>query len=521
MQLSNAPQKILVPFANAGTKNTIPVPSQIGITPGAASFSDGFPPLTMTPVASGGVPPYGADFNGILNAITQVQMYQSGGGMWQYDATWSTDNGGYPKGAILLKATGTGYWVNAADNNTVNPDTIGTNWVDLGAILNATTPAQFNISNAIATTAFVHGQGLQASAYTAVTTTGSLTTATCGSTIIGNSATAITQTLPTAASVPAGARIEFFNLNAGALTIQRASTDTIGLNISIAPTSITMGTGDSLTLESNGVGQWVAVGGSAQLGYATSVPGDVLQSVSATVAANALTATYNGGTLSFRNATLTTGSPSPIFCGASSLTVPNTATLGTVSGTQAILVLLELYNAGSPVLGIVNYSGGLNLDETGVISTTALSTSANANNVVYSTAAVSSSPYRVVGFMKITQTTAGTWATNPTLVQPAGGQSLTNVLGQNQTWTNVAGSRVLGTTYYNTESVPIKVSSSGFAAATSGYADATVQGVTLYGSSILNSGGGSYTTSIYFEVPPGGSYSINNSLPMNTWNELR
>ena len=51
------PPQLTQAFAFSGTKNLIPVPSQIGITPGAASFTDGFPPLTATPIGSGGIPP--------------------------------------------------------------------------------------------------------------------------------------------------------------------------------------------------------------------------------------------------------------------------------------------------------------------------------------------------------------------------------------------------------------------------------------------------------------------------------
>lgn len=131
MQLSQIPARIFAAFANAGNKRTIPVASQIGITAGAASYTDGFPPLTFTPLNAGGVPPAGQDFNGILNAITAVQQWQAGGGLFTYDATWSTANGGYPKGALLLKADGSGYWRNLVDNNAVNPDTVGTNWVDI------------------------------------------------------------------------------------------------------------------------------------------------------------------------------------------------------------------------------------------------------------------------------------------------------------------------------------------------------------------------------------------------------
>jgi hypothetical protein len=54
----------------------IPVDSQIGINAGFASLNDGFPPLTMTPIAAGGVPPFGQDMNGILNQITEIQQWQ-------------------------------------------------------------------------------------------------------------------------------------------------------------------------------------------------------------------------------------------------------------------------------------------------------------------------------------------------------------------------------------------------------------------------------------------------------------
>jgi len=130
MQASNAPTKSAVPFANSGTKNTIPVASQIGITPGLASFTDGFPPLTMTPLAAGGVPPYGADFNGILNFLSASTRWGQAGAGYTYDATFSTAIGGYPKGAMLLKSDQSGYWVSTADNNTSNPDTGGASWRD-------------------------------------------------------------------------------------------------------------------------------------------------------------------------------------------------------------------------------------------------------------------------------------------------------------------------------------------------------------------------------------------------------
>lgn len=134
MQLSSLPARIAAIFAASAaptSKNTIPL-TQAGIAqPGQASFDIGFPAVTMQPASSGGINPYGQDFNGLGNVVTAVQQWQSAGGFFPFDATFSAAVGGYPKGAILLRADGTGLWQNRADNNTVNPDTVGTNWIAL------------------------------------------------------------------------------------------------------------------------------------------------------------------------------------------------------------------------------------------------------------------------------------------------------------------------------------------------------------------------------------------------------
>lgn len=122
MQSSNIPTKIPLPFANSGTKRAIPTASQVGITPGAASLTDGFPPLTFTPLAAGGIPPAGADFNGILNTVTAIQQWQSAGGIFQYDSTFSTAIGGYPKGAVLLGTDFLTSFISTIENNTNDPN---------------------------------------------------------------------------------------------------------------------------------------------------------------------------------------------------------------------------------------------------------------------------------------------------------------------------------------------------------------------------------------------------------------
>ena len=134
MLASQIPAKVPLPFANNGTKNAIPIASQIGVTPGAASLADGFPPLTFTPLAAGGVPPAGADFNGILNLITAVQQWQSAGGSFKYDAEFSTSIGGYPKGSILIGTSNDVNWISLADNNATDPDSgTAANWGALDA----------------------------------------------------------------------------------------------------------------------------------------------------------------------------------------------------------------------------------------------------------------------------------------------------------------------------------------------------------------------------------------------------
>lgn len=132
MQSSNIPTKIPLPFANSagsGYINTIPVASQIGITNGRASLHDGFPPDTFLPISSGGVPPFGGDFNGILNEITAIQQWQEAGGFFPYDSGFSTTISGYPKGAVLQSTSFNGFWTSTSENNTTNPDTGGAGWV--------------------------------------------------------------------------------------------------------------------------------------------------------------------------------------------------------------------------------------------------------------------------------------------------------------------------------------------------------------------------------------------------------
>lgn len=126
---ASIPLKWYVPFATGDASRVeIPVTSSDATR---ASQTLGFPPLTMQPPAVGGVPPQGEDFNGAMNQVARVAWWVLNGGGWPYDATFATNSniGGYPNGAVLQSADFLGQWISTADNNQVNPDTVGTNWV--------------------------------------------------------------------------------------------------------------------------------------------------------------------------------------------------------------------------------------------------------------------------------------------------------------------------------------------------------------------------------------------------------
>jgi len=135
MQISNLPAtKLAIPFASSaggGYTRIIPQASQIGITAGAASLTDGFPPLNFLPVGSGGVPPFGQDMNGILNEITAWTRWQNAGGLVPYDSAFSTAIGGYPQGAMLAGTAAGSVFLSTADNNTTNPNSGGANWISI------------------------------------------------------------------------------------------------------------------------------------------------------------------------------------------------------------------------------------------------------------------------------------------------------------------------------------------------------------------------------------------------------
>lgn len=126
-------------------------------TPGFASFNDGFPPTNMT---LGGINPYGQDMNGILRSLSQWSQWQQLGGPVPYDATFQTQQGGYPVGALIASATTVGlFWLSTTDNNITNPDSGGAGWTRTQAALLPMTGAQLQYTNATTLTLAPRGSG--------------------------------------------------------------------------------------------------------------------------------------------------------------------------------------------------------------------------------------------------------------------------------------------------------------------------------------------------------------------------
>lgn len=495
MQLINAPAKLVLPFANAGAKNTIPTASQIGIVAGAASLVDGFPPLTRTPLAAGGVPPSGLDMNGILYELSAVIRWANAGGGYPYDASFATDTNiqGYPKGARILRSDGTGYWFNTTDGNTTDPEgagAIAAGWVpDFTTGAAAVTMTSANVT----LTALQYGKPIIIISGLLTANLNLIFPNIVGEwTVINNTTGAFTITAKTAA----------------------------GTGVTVTQSAGTFIFGDATNIYSISAGLTQAA---ADLRYLQLSNYHQLQPITVTQASNILTGTFAANSLDYRNATAANGTPNmAVANGALTLAIPATSNLGMVlSGGVNRLVWAVAYNAGTPVLCVANIAGGLSMDETGFISPTTIGASSNSASTWYSASAVAAnSPYRIVGFSDVVFTTGTGWST-PSLVQPIGGQALAAMssLGYGQTWQNVTGSRALGTTYYNTTGKPIFISV--HVTLSAGAASLSVNGIQAgYVATTTGVAGQLTMTAI---VPANGDYTATNvsSASLSTWTELR
>lgn len=247
------------------------------------------------------------------------------------------------------------------------------------------------------------------------------------------------------------------------------------------------------------------------------ISSDKVQPIDGTVASNALTITINPTTLDFRDSSLTSGTVNTRTIGSAiTVVVPSGATLGTTNAVQALLAVLAIDNAGTVEAAVVNLSGGFNISESGLISTTTIGTGSDSASVAYSTTGRSNVPYRVVGFLEATQATAGTWATAPSVKQGAGGNAIASING-GRAWATVTGSRSASTPYYNTARHDKEVIITSNAAASVQFS-LLVDGVGRDTSGLTATNG---IISVRATVPPGSSYSLTITAgTVNVWSEL-
>lgn len=130
MNRADSPKKQAVPFGINGQREDILDTTPAGDN--SASYSAGYPAITMTLKAAGGLPPKGQNMNQILFELANVARWSAAGAGYSFDSAFSTTVGGYPSGAKVLSSDGLGVWLNTTDANTANPEVatgLLTGWV--------------------------------------------------------------------------------------------------------------------------------------------------------------------------------------------------------------------------------------------------------------------------------------------------------------------------------------------------------------------------------------------------------
>lgn len=130
--INSIPKKYIpVPFANGADSayvNNIPQTRASGDPQNKATWNVGFPPITMQPVnvdGTGGIPPSGADMNGVLNTLSSHAYTAQYGVSYDWDSNIASNLGGYPSGAIVAYPVGNNanktLYLSLQENNTSTP----------------------------------------------------------------------------------------------------------------------------------------------------------------------------------------------------------------------------------------------------------------------------------------------------------------------------------------------------------------------------------------------------------------
>lgn len=154
--MSNPEILTYVPFARDGERNLIPVTRKDGQDARLATFSEGYPKITMTPKSAGGEPPDGMDMNGALYQISLDTVHRQSGKQMQYDATYAKNIGGYSKGSVLQSTDSSTFWISTVDGNTTDPDSTsasGWNRFAYTPVATSTTTGTVKIADTLASNA--------------------------------------------------------------------------------------------------------------------------------------------------------------------------------------------------------------------------------------------------------------------------------------------------------------------------------------------------------------------------------
>jgi hypothetical protein len=186
-----------------------------------------------------------------------------------------------------------------------------------------------------------------------------------------------------------------------------------------------VGSGTSITIPS-GSWVWISTNALSSGTWWLDVHGPVNGSLAAVASASALTITYSGGPLRFRDTTLANGDPLwAIPQGALGITIPSGATLGTSSSNVPFRIwIFAAYNGGTPILGVAKCSTATAIFpctawETIQKSGTGITAGSGTAGVLYTSANTSNDSVIILGYADYASGlgTAGTWASAPTTLQ--------------------------------------------------------------------------------------------------------
>lgn len=295
--------------------------------------------------------------------------------------------------------------------STIDSSTIGATTPSTGAFTTLSASGVTTLSNAVLPVIDNIKLGYTTTATAAGTTT--LTSASNNQQFFTGSTTQ-TVVLPVTSTLALGLSYLIVNNSTGVVTVQSSGANIITLIPAGASVRCTC-----ILITGTTAASWsFAFEGSSNIPYKQ------IPTITATVATNILTLGLNPCSLDFRSSTASSGATTTRnVTAAISMSVSNGSTLGTASGILAKLAVLAIDNAGTVELAVVNANAYGLLDERSLISTTAEggTGTADSGTVIYSTTARTSVPFRIVGYVELTQATVGAYATAPSNIAGMGG----------------------------------------------------------------------------------------------------